>query len=206
MTDIEICEKFIEQGDCGGITCRECPLNNNNNDNKFDCNLGVPDNTVSAAKAYLKAHKGEPMKTTIELTQEQMEALNRGESITIQPKPGPWESKGGEWCVDGDNDVLGPVRSDENGRKSGRERATQELAERAAKASRQRDRLEAFRDEGWPTWKDNGGTIYSVAIDGFGRARSRAYVTESRTIGTVYGPKDFAEKAAEMINRGELVL
>ena len=29
MTDIEICEKIEEQDNCVGVTCRECPLSNN---------------------------------------------------------------------------------------------------------------------------------------------------------------------------------
>ena len=145
------------------------------------------------------------MKTVIELTQEQAESLRRGEEITIKPKPKVWEPEGGKWWIDYDNNVAINNSSDPL-RKAGRERATKELAERSAEASRQRDRLEAFRDQYWPDWKDNGGTIYSVAIDGFGKARSRAYVTARRTIGTVYGPRGFAEKAAEMIDKGELVL
>lgn len=145
------------------------------------------------------------MSKSIKLTQEQWNALQSGESITINPpKPEQWEPEEESWVVNIDNlavyvGKLGVCSQ------AGRKRATKKLAQRAAGASRSRDRLEAFRDQYWPDWKDYGGEVWMVARTlryGYGAICHRS----TRTTGTVYGPKEFAEKAVKMLNEGTLVL
>jgi len=141
----------------------------------------------------------------IELTQEQIEAFSRGESITINPpkKIEQWEPPGGDWVISGRNDALhSPLGSSLGRAHAGRERATEELARRAAEASRKRDRLEAFRDQHWP---NQHGTYYVC----FNTSTERYYERNDhnlRSPGLVYGHREYAEKAAAMLNNRELVL
>ena len=153
---------------------------------------------------YPEGKKGkEKRMNTIELTKEQVDALRRGESITINPpkKVKPWEPPAGDWYINFFNDAR-HEGSDDDVRLAGRERATEELARRAAEASRKRDRLEAFRDQHWP---NQHGTYYVC----FNTSTERYYERNDhnlRSPGLVYGHREYAEKAAAMLNSGELVL
>lgn len=146
----------------------------------------------------------------LELTPEQVEELNNTGSITITipPKPEKWEPEGGEyymhWC-----NTAGTGATLDRSRIAGRERANKALAERAAQASRERDRLEAFRDQYWPDWvadwDDEEQEKWCVEQSGKKHFLS-AFTWEFRKIGTVYGPKEFAKRAAKMLNSGEMKL
>ncbi len=133
--------------------------------------------------------------------------VNTEEKVS-KPEFEQWEPEGGEHVLDYDN-TAEQAPTCNSARLAGRERATQELAKQAANASRERDRLEAFRDQYWSGWKADWENKkqgkYQVYINNTtGIASSKAFFN-ARTLGTVYGPKEFAEEAAKMINSGKLL-
>jgi hypothetical protein len=89
----------------------------------------------------------------IELTQEQVAAFNRGESITITPKPKQWEPRGGYHAVlsSGFNLPLAVITAEQ--RKFGIVRHTREEAEKARDAMRTHNRLLAYVDEFGGDWE-----------------------------------------------------
>ena len=158
----------------------------------------------------------------IKFTQEQIDALSKGESIslkdiidqiTINPPSKvvkQWEPSGGNWYIDENNKVMKFGCSDNDTRLAGRERATEALATRSAKRSRRADVLEAFRDQYWPDWetdwKDDKQEKWYPAYDHkMGRwVTSNNWNQENPCV--VYGPYEYAEQAAEMLNEENLAL
>ena len=89
--------------------------------------------------------------------------------------------------------------------KSGRRRATKELAERCAKASKTRDLLEAWRDYLHPTWEDKENeTVFYIYTkkDNYLLGSNTVY----RTIGVVYGSKNTMQKICKSLNNGNISL
>ena len=114
----------------------------------------------------------------------------------------PEYEDGSTWTIDG---ILGiQIWDSQKYTKSGRRRATKELAERTAKASKTRDLLEAYRDYLEPEWKDD------KASEVFYIYKKGNYRTDSdwtcRTIGTVYMSEDTAEQIVDALNKGEITL
>ena len=83
---------------------------------------------------------------TIEVTQEQADAFERGETIRKIEK---WEPEGGDWCVASNGGVYA-YSSNASSRCHGVERSTKECAESAAKSMRVFNRCLAWRDENCP--------------------------------------------------------
>lgn len=122
---------------------------------------------------------------TIELTQEQWEALQRGESITIEPpKPKVWAPKalplinGIRLCTSKEAAAVMQLRAAET--------------------------LLLHRLEHFPDWVDDGGEAWFIYS--WENGSTTAESGRGRTLSTVYGPREWAEMAAEWINEGRLVL
>lgn len=95
------------------------------------------------------------MNHTIQLTSEQFEALQSGQSITIEPpKPSitKWEPKGGDYTIYGDFKVERCGMNTESFRLAGMEYQTQFQAEQAAKALRSYARQLAWVSEHYPDY------------------------------------------------------
>lgn len=147
---------------------------------------------------------------TIQLTNEQYEALMQGQSITIEPpKPEKWEPKGGEWFVSS----LGIVHrgvSVEQPRLFGAEYSTKEAAEKARDAMRVHNRLLAWlaeNDDGWVAdWSDDKQVKWFV----FYNPRKNMWHCggNSFTIGagTIYMSQQNAEKLCKLLNEGVVEL
>ncbi len=149
------------------------------------------------------------MSKTIQLTEEQWQALQNGEAVTIEPpKPEKWEPEGGIYYFGAYNTVGSGLISIDAYRLAGKERATKELANRAAKAAKARDRLEAFRDQYWPEWVEywDGNRKYYYVFYDVGNQCYHIASSYQPGVGTIYGPKEFAVTAVNMLNSGELVL
>lgn len=70
MNKIEACEKIIEQdGDCKGVTCRECPLDNTGN-------CATQQDKLISAKQYLADHKQEEKTYSVEFTDDELKELH----------------------------------------------------------------------------------------------------------------------------------
>jgi outer membrane receptor for ferric coprogen and ferric-rhodotorulic acid len=95
----------------------------------------------------------------IELTQEQVAAFNRGESITItlNPKPKQWEPRGGRYLIEWDG-IADMDTSCDSRVNFGIERQNVEAANKARDAMCTHNRLLAYVDEfggDWEAdWKD----------------------------------------------------
>ena len=103
------------------------------------------------------------------------------------------------------NGKISSLNIDEALTKAGRRRATKELAERTAKASKERDLLEAYRDHLEPTWKDSLNTDAWYLLFHSGKYKT-AYRGEGRTIGAVYGSENTMQQIVEALNSGEITL
>lgn len=150
---------------------------------------------------WLKASPERVEQRLIELSEENKQ-LEKDLAKYLEPKkPQQWEPPAGDWYVD-INNCVDELCSDELCRLAGRERATPELAEAAAKKSYSRDKLEAFRDEGWPG-EVGDWCVWFDKVQGDWRTMEHYSIYDPCT---VYGPYYFAEEAARMLNSGELVL
>ena len=93
--------------------------------------------------------------------------------------------------------------------KAGRRRATEALAERCAKMSKERDLLEAYRDYlepeyVEPDWGDSNMRKYFIYIHKGKYAIGYNYCI--RDLGKVYGSKETMEKICEALNNGSISL
>jgi hypothetical protein len=130
----------------------------------------------------------------IELTQEQVEAFNRGESITIMPEPKKWEP-----------------RKDLRYRSSAfSSRDTLEADNKVHKDMRTHNRLLAYVDEfgeGWSAvWEYLPAQKYYVGYD---VARRKYYIgntNHAKTFGTIYMSQECAQDLIAKLESGEVVL
>ena len=146
----------------------------------------------------------------IELTQEQVAAFNRGESITITPKPKQWEPRGGPYDVRGNGvTAKGLGVSIASYAEFGTERQTAEAAEKASAAMRTHNRLLAYVDEfggDWEAdWSDNHKNYY-VCYAHLRMVWSATMSSTTCTGGTVYMSEECAKDLAAKLNSGEVVL
>ena len=90
-----------------------------------------------------------------------------------------------------------------------RRRATKALAERCAKASKERDLLEAYRDHLEPDWIDpdwdnlDVGKYYIYLREGKYLIGYNFYI---KSLGTVYGSEKTMQKICDALNTGEITL
>ena len=131
----------------------------------------------------------------IELTQEQVEAFNRGESITITnrsesititPKPKQWEPRGGGFWVTGYSQHSNTSSENET-REFGVERQTKKAAEKASDAMRTHNRLLAYVDEFGGDWEANWENSENIVCVMAASARyGSGMITERSTQSALY--------------------
>ncbi len=142
----------------------------------------------------------------IENVQRQIDEL-KSKFEENKTKPNKWKlpdyEDGAKWIAVFQSSIYS--EGDKDYTKVGRRRATKELAERCAEASRTRDLLEAWRDYLHPTWEDcNCKYVYSIYLrDGYYMVGSNEY---ARTLGTVYMGKHTAEKICNALNNKNISL
>lgn len=145
---------------------------------------------------------------TIQLTDEQYNALMQGESVTIEP-PKPkiekWQPKGGEWSVKQNGKLL-RCNSVTEFRIFGTEYQTEEQAEKARDAMRTHNRLLAWlaeNDDGWvANWRDDDQGkyyVYSVHTPE-GKVYRFNINWNDCGLGTVYMSKNNALKLCKLLN------
>jgi len=96
-----------------------------------------------------------------------------------------------------------------NHTQAGRRRATKELAERCAKASKERDLLEAYRDYLEPDYVDpdwDDANIHKYYIYIHKGKYAVGYNYCSRDLGKVYGSKETMQKICDALNNKEITL
>jgi len=143
------------------------------------------------------------MSKTIELTDEQWAAYQRGEPVTVQ-KPKLWEPKGGEFTIFVE-DVF-QANSSNDYRQFGLEYPTKEQAERARDLMRPIHRYIAYAMEHWPDYEvpEPGEATYFVTYDAECKEWGVYTHIESRCPWIPYGPLDKVIELADRLNRGEV--
>jgi len=149
------------------------------------------------------------MSKTIQLTDEQWEALQRGEAITIEPpKPRRWKPMTGPFVIGAGSEVLYYTTDQHLGREFGMRYPTRGLAERAANFMRAHRRLVAYALEHWPEYEvpNAEGSAYFPSYD---ITRCEWFATAyglNRNPWIPYGPREKVEELVERLNSGEVVL
>ena len=148
------------------------------------------------------------MSKTIELTQDQYDALQNGESITINPPKKKWEPEGGKWVISGIGKASDSMSWADGCTTFGVTRKTKAQAEKAAEAMRIHNRLLAYVDEHAPDWvadwDDSIQTKWYVYK--FKNIYHASSMLVNNLIGVVYMPLHVAEDLVKKLNSGEVVL
>lgn len=139
------------------------------------------------------------MNNTITLTPEQMEDLNNGKSIVIEPpKPNitKWEPKREKICVF--------LNSDDSS--NGLQYQTQSQANNAAKAVRSYARQLAWlaeNEDGWiADWNDNSQEKYYISYNYVSNKNITKTIGLHKNLSTIYMSKQNAEKLCKLLNDG----
>lgn len=149
------------------------------------------------------------MSNTIILTDEQMKALQAGQSITIDPpkKVTKWEPKGGHFHI---SETLGSIEEfqykNSTLTEAGLTYQTHTQAEKASKALRSYARQLAWlaeNDDGWVAdWNiDNQFNYYIYYNEAFGKYE-KAYNHKWKMLNTIYMSVQNAEKLCNLLNDG----
>ena len=115
----------------------------------------------------------------IELTPEQAEAIGRGESITLTPKPKQWEPRGGYYAV---------------------------LSSGFYTHNRLLGYVDEFGGDWEADWENSGQQKYSVMYGYISKLWRLDSSITLCTSGTVYMSKNCAEGLVAKLNSGEVVL
>jgi hypothetical protein len=150
------------------------------------------------------------MSNIITLTDEQMKALQSGQSITIEPPKQvitKWEPKGGKYYIEPSNDwEVSNHSSMKNYRTAGLEYQTQTQAEQAAKALRSYARQLAYlaeNDDGWVAdWNDHRQIKTLIHFDSHTKIYGYLYSGKQVSPGTIYMSQANAEKLCQLLNCG----
>lgn len=149
------------------------------------------------------------MTNTITLTDEQMKALQSGQSITIEPPKQSiqkWEPKGGDYTIYGDFKVERCGMNTESFRLAGMEYQTQSQTDSAAKAIRAYARQFAWlaeNDDGWVAdWSDNGQNKYFVSYSYEKAKFERTFCYQSAFVNIIFMSEQNATKLAQLMNDG----
>jgi hypothetical protein len=142
---------------------------------------------------------------TITLTNEQMKALQSGQSITIEP-PKPvikWEPKGGEHCIGKSFDVL---LVNNNSYPKCMSYQTKSQAEQAAKALRSYARQLNWlheNDDGWVAdWENSNQYKHYVYFHNVKQMYHISHDYLAKSIGLVYMSENNAQKLCQLLNDG----
>jgi hypothetical protein len=149
------------------------------------------------------------MNNTITLTDEQMKALQSGQSITIEPpKPSitKWEPKGTKFTICNNLEVANFSSNNIEVILSGMTYGTKSQAEQAAKALRSYARQLAYlaeNDDGWsPDWLNGTQPKFYIYFDTCLRKYEIYSSTVSHNLGTQYMSKNNAQKLCQLLNDG----
>ena len=147
---------------------------------------------------------------TITLSDEQMKALQSGQSITIEPTITKWEPKGGVYAVCYDYSLgYHMVTKDSNSgiTRSGLTYTTQDQAQQAAKALRLYARQLSWLSENYDGWTadwDNDRKQHKWYVSH--NANKDAYEAFStctfNNMGRIHMSKPNAQKLAQLLNDG----
>lgn len=145
---------------------------------------------------------------TIQLTDEQYNALMQGEPVTIEPpkpKVEKWQPKGGYFYIEQDGYITNQ-RSTNKPTAFGMAYPTKEAAEKARDAMRKHNRLLAWlaeNDDGWvANWRDDDQGkyyVYSVHTPE-GKVYRFNINWNDCGLGTVYMSKNNALKLCKLLN------
>jgi len=147
------------------------------------------------------------MTNTITLTDEQMKALQSGQSITIEPpKPATkWEPKGGGYTI-GLNFSIINYQSTEKIRLLGLAYQTQQQAEQAAKALRSYARQLNWiseNDDGFKAdWSSFNQKKYCIVFNNRHNKYTYEIYAENNYINCIFMSQDNAKKLVELLNDG----
>ena len=147
------------------------------------------------------------MKNTITLTDEQIKALQSGQSITIEPPTKEiekWEPKGGDYTIYGDFKVERCEMNTESFRLVGMEYQTKAQAGKAAKALRSYARQLAWLHENDDeyTWINNNHHNYFVFFDIDENRYGIDWEQGKKVYSTIYMSKNNAIKLCNLLNSG----
>lgn len=148
---------------------------------------------------------------TIEITEEQWEALQNGEPITIHPKSTQWEPRGGTYRITGEGEieVYNSHMDEDHGRDFGMRYESKHQAMRARDMMRAHHRLVAYAMEHWPDYTPppaGKGMAYFLHYNAkSGEWAVCAYIIE-RCPWVPYGPRSAVHELVEKLNSGEVVL
>jgi hypothetical protein len=150
---------------------------------------------------------------TIQLTDEQYQALLNGESVTIEtpkPKVEKWQPKGGSWCLTTYGYIVQGSDDYSEIDNFGMRYPTKESAEKARDAMRVHNRLLAWlseNDDGWVAdWEDDKQVKWFVFYnprDGRWRSGGNSF---TRGLGAVYMSRKNAEKLCKLLSEGGIDL
>ena len=148
------------------------------------------------------------MTNTITLTDEQMKALQSGQSITIEPPKQvvtKWEPKGGDYKVK--YDLTGPTLDTSimiSELQSGLRYNNKSQAEQAARALRSYSRQLAYlaeNDDGWiADWNNSTIIKYYISYNHTYRRWKIYNNTSARALGSIYMSEDNAKKLCQLLN------
>lgn len=149
------------------------------------------------------------MNHTIQLTAEQFEALQSGQSITIEPpKPAitKWKPVGGSYNVDVVSLKHYEKPSKEGYKLAGVEYQTKDQADLASKALRAYARQLAWlaeNDDGWVAdWNNSQQSKYFVYIENYSNKVIVCGNFIAKSFGTIYMSHANATKLAQLMNDG----
>lgn len=144
----------------------------------------------------------------ITLTDKQIEALQKGEDITISSpckKIDKWEPKGGKWYVD----ILGRANKNHSikeSRLSGLEYQTKEQAEKARDLMRSHNRQIAWlmeNDDGWVAdWNSNKQHKFYILYSCYDKEFIVHCISTIKGASIVYMSENNAFKLADLLNDG----
>lgn len=150
------------------------------------------------------------MTNTITLTDEQYQALQAGNSITIEPPKPKWEPQKGNFYISYKGNIFKDSCDNYTARDFGACYPKKHLADNAYFAMRTHNRLLAyvaeFAPDFEPVWNDNTKLNYYVQYT-YKQCEWEVHAAcVFRSPGIVYMPKDVAEKLADKLNSGEIAL
>jgi hypothetical protein len=150
---------------------------------------------------------------TIQLTDEQYQALLNGESVTIEPpkpKVEKWQPKGGSWCLTTYGYIVQGSDDYSEIDNFGMRYPTKESAEKARDAMRVHNRLLAClseNDDGWVAdWEDERQEKCYLYFNHYDNDWEFAWAIAHQQLGTVYMSQQNAEKLCNLLNEGVVEL
>ena len=145
------------------------------------------------------------MSKTIELTDEQWAAYERGEPVTVQ-KLKPWEPEGGLYIIEWAGSVHRSRYNDKKNATFGMRYATEDTAIQARNLMYPIHRYIAYAMEHWPDYEvpPSGTSTSYVAYNDDEEKWFSILNWNFRDPWIPYGPRDKVKELADRLNRGEV--